>query len=226
MANVNQVGGPYAALLPTDLQSGAPAESQMLERLAQVNRFLAEWTKGARINGMPPVAPPTPMNGSRLPGHDHSGGMMGKPSKRTVWSAWYGEAESADVDFLDAPSTQVGLGSEGSGPNRLADCVVRGVFIPGGKVNASLTLELHLKDPGSHSVDYAANAWGPTQGPYPASGVTTSGSYTTITIPGIPFHPGILNSFRFAIAISYNGGGGTYRPYLVSAALHQTSTSV
>lgn len=225
MANVTLVGGPYAPVIAAQVQSGGAAESQVLERIAQVNRFLAEWTKGARINGMPPVAPPTPMWGTQHPGHDHSGGMMGKPRKRTVWSAWYGEQNNTHVTNIDAPSTRVGLGTEGSGPNKVADCVVRGIFIPGGKCYAKLDFELHFTV-ATHSVDYGVKVWGPTLGPYEATGVATAGAYTTVTITGVPFIPGAVQSFRFSLFATYNGGGATYRPYLVSAALHQTSTSV
>jgi hypothetical protein len=223
------VGGKPESLLDSKIKMGLPPESIIPLRLAAANRWLAEGIAGVRVNnGMPPVHPGTPMQGKVLPGHDHSGGIQGKPFKQTIWHNCYGYKPSANLTYEQAPYEQQGTGAPSS--IQVFDDVIRGLLIPGGKVYRTLTFEVTLICLGVAS-DYGIKVWGPetpVDSPYTASGSLTAsagGTRNNITVSNVPFKPGMLNSFRYSVFITYTTVG-TSDVYVVNAALHQTSTSV
>lgn len=77
------------------LHNGVVLRGELLSGLAANTRTMGEWIGGAAI-GDTPSAPLTPHGNA--PGHDHSGGVMGRPFQITLWQASFGYPE----DLMDA----------------------------------------------------------------------------------------------------------------------------
>ena len=201
-------------------QNGAGAEGQLPSDLAAYNRWIAEYASGAVQQEQIPVAPPTPIFGYTTPGHDHSGGLMGKPLKHTVWHSMYGYIAQSGGVYEYAPSVIV-QAADTSATRTLADSQVRGVWIPGGRIYERLMFEVRLHcitTASTYNVTIRPIEGGPS---YTATGSLTAGANNDITIADVAFRPGRLQNFYYSITITY--GAGTSKVYLVSAALHQTS---
>lgn len=218
------VGGDPHPILSTDTYGGKPAESVVPLRLAAANRWMAEGLGGALVNnGMPKVHPGTPMQGKVLPGHDHSGGVMGVPQKCTVWRCPFGDDGSSDC--LNQVAPNITVNSTVNTPEALVDTVHRNVIVPGGK--AYRTLDLQVRFLASAAADYGIKVYGGNgNGPYPVSGGsgTLSVGDSTVTVSGIPFVPGRINSMKWSVYIQYNAATATVS--LIHAALHQSSAAV
>jgi hypothetical protein len=94
--------------IPTNkVKSRAQARGDIFETIAGTTRWLSEYVSGTNETGtfgrQEQVAPPTPINGDGLPGHDHSGGYMGVPLKHTLWSHCYGYVDDSTVNQNNAP---------------------------------------------------------------------------------------------------------------------------
>lgn len=215
------VGGDPHPILSTDTYGGKPAESVIALRLGAANRWMAEGLGGALVNnGMPKVHPGTPMQGKVLPGHDHSGGIMGVPQKCTVWRCPFGYAGTANCTYEVAPNVTVNSGI--TTPEALVDTVHRNIFVPGGK--AYRTLDFQVRFGATAAADYGIKVYGGNgDGPYPGSGTLSVGD-STVTVSGIPFVPGRINSMKWSVYIQYAAATATVS--LVHAALHQSSTAV
>lgn len=95
---------PLPYLRRAEIVNGAPAKAEIPRILGGNTRFLREWVTGefssfATADADTPCAPITgncPHESAGLsvrpgPGHDHSGGVMGRPIIRNVWMTVYGD---------------------------------------------------------------------------------------------------------------------------------------
>lgn len=122
--------------IPSSLVEGrGVAQADTFGDIAGTTRWLSEYVNGSTATatyGSPPqVAPPTPLHGNDLPGHDHSGGFMGVPQKHTIWSTTYGWKLSNDtVSNNVAPRLQLSA----TGDGKLIDCIIGPVWCPPGSI--------------------------------------------------------------------------------------------
>lgn len=217
------------------LQAGKAADGELVNGIAGTVRWLHEYTNGTNVAGCQPVAPGSPGN-RNIPGHDHSGGIMGVPFKQTVWSCFFGSHNSSGLLIARPPMstyvTNSGRASGGSIPSG-GEAVERCVFIPPGHAYKMLTPEF-LIYPVDENVDVICKIWSPygvdpSDGePYSASATLTANSdnYVTFTSKSVPFIPGRIQTFMWRVFVSNDGGAGISSVYLKSIALHQDSTSV
>lgn len=103
---------PLPFLRRKEVINGKPAKAEIVRVVGGNARFLAEWTTGKTFGfdslteTDPPCAPltgnvPHESSGEAVgpgPGHDHSGGVMGKPIVRNVWMANYGSIPDGIYD--------------------------------------------------------------------------------------------------------------------------------
>ena len=123
-----------------DANSGA--DGDIVESYAAMLRHIMEVLDGSNVNAygaVPMVAPPSPLYGFTLPGHDHSGGMAGKPQKHTVWQQPYGSKASLTGSYLEAPRVE-----QGAGTGVIIQCKIP-VWIPPGAIYRQLRPALVLR---------------------------------------------------------------------------------
>lgn len=216
-------GGYPHPILTSETKGGQPSQSITMLNLAAATRWMAEGIGGARVNnGMPKVHPGTPMMGRYLPGHDHSGGLMGVPQKHTVWSVWFGYMEGADTSYVQCPKITVDTNI--IAPEALVDTVTRNIFVPGGKAYQTLELEVFIY--ATAAADYTITVYGGNgNGPYSDAGTLSAGdNFITVDDGPIPFVPGRVNSMQWRVAFDYAGVSADV--HLVGAALHQVTNTV
>lgn len=213
---------PPRALQNSALNNGAPAESITLQTLNQGNEWIAGYVSGAPpITGVPPISPPTPMLGASG-GHDHSGGIMGRPQLHTVWHTAFGTITQTDMFNNDAPRERETVAFS---PVTLMDRWVGPIIVPGGEAYTDLEFEalIHVE---TATVDYSVEVTHPA-----ALGfrVTQTGTLATgdnwITLANrVNTIPGAVQQVRVRISLVENGGGiGVANLYF--AALHQTKAA-
>lgn len=102
---------PLPFLRRKELINGCPAKAEIVRTVGGNVRFLAEWTAGKTFGWGSttetelPCAPltgnvPHETSGEAIgpgPGHDHSGGVMGKPILRNVWMSIYGDVDDGST---------------------------------------------------------------------------------------------------------------------------------
>jgi hypothetical protein len=195
--------------------------------LAGSTRWLAEFASGTPSDDFQ-CAPPTPIFGYTKPGHDHSGGLMGRPQQHTVWSAAYGWILESAISYNTAPSATIGAGGVSNNAQPIAQATVRNVWVPGGWIYNLLQFEAVLTNDiyaggTSANVDYSVTVVSSVGTTHTSTGTITASTTAFIVIDNIPFQPGRLQTFQFFINIS-NPVAAT-RVYLIAAALHQTRVS-
>jgi hypothetical protein len=117
--------------------AGSGATSTLAVQHAQKARFLSEWINGAQMDGVESCAPRTPHTGSC--GHDHSGGVMGRPIQRVLWATSlglpYNIANSDAITNGYAPQAVINPGglvaSPANVPIYVFDSDLYGIWIPG-----------------------------------------------------------------------------------------------
>jgi hypothetical protein len=167
-----------------------------------------------------------------LPGHDHSGGLMGNPFQHTVWSMPYGRQNAANTGtdtVHEGPHTYL---SATTGRAAIEYIPVSGwswcrVFIPPGKVYEYLTPEFLL-----YSVDYDVDAtcyvraWNGREYASAATTITNNTENQFVSVSStVPFIPGTVQTFGWRVKFDNTGGGGDPDVAVLSVALHQTSTT-
>lgn len=215
------VGGYPRPVRTTVVQMGQPSLSDIVLRLGAANRWMAEGAAGALVNNsMPKVHPGAPMQGRYLPGHDHSGGLMGVPQKHTVWQAPLGYPGSAHCTSEECPNITVNTSINQA--EALVDTVSRNIFVPGGKAYQTLDLQVYFY--ASAAADYGIKVYGGNgQGPYTGTGALAVGD-SSVTVTGIPFVPGRINSMQWSVFVQYAAATATV--HLVGAQLHQVTDTV
>lgn len=226
---------PLPFMRTADLVNGTMADAKFIQTYGGNNRFLREWTTGEVTADNPPVAPSTPQrafgDAAAESGHDHSGGVMGRPFVHTLWSAVWGYPidviNTANMDGGAAVRNRVTVGVT---ETRIIGSTMRTLWIPncppdGCYISALLTVYVYATAACEVRVRMEDNI---TPGPgHVIADETFSISATTNTrcavatkvrlIPGrVQF--GFLQVFARYTAATANVS-------LLSAALHQTKTA-
>lgn len=220
MSIVGAAGYPRP-IIDTSVQNGAGNEGLQEKTLNAGNQWLAEYVGGAKVSDtVQSIAPPTPMHGYMLPGHDHSGGIMGVPQRHTVFCQAFGIDDQTNITNEDAP-----LEIESSeGPKSLADCWVGPLFIPGGKAYQQLEVEFLLKVSTS-GVGYTIEVTNAETGPVSTSGTLSTGETWVVLSDYLTMIPGKMNLIRLRIDVTNDGGPSSGTLRLLCMNLNQTSNT-
>jgi hypothetical protein len=204
-------------LLPQQVRSNAPGEGYTLDKIAGNLRWLREYIDGDNESSLYGVinqcAPPTPLNGNVLPGHDHSGGIMGVPQRHTVWQHAWGEAENTSIINHEAPRTTEPVGS---GPWWVIRSKVGPAWVPPGSIYRALQPTVIIRVvTASCDVEVTAERDG--------ASVTLSGTYAvgqhSIALPLLAVTPGAFNLWTLSVYVAT--WGASAEVYLLHHALHQ-----
>lgn len=127
---INYAGSRQPRGIPSALiESRAKADGDLIGDMAGNALWLEQYVSGDAPAGGSAIAPPTPLNGERFLGHDHSGGVMGLPQKHTIWSHCWGHYDTG-VDNNRAPIYD-GLWDD---PLLLIDAPIGPVWCPPGYI--------------------------------------------------------------------------------------------
>ncbi len=101
---INYAGSRQPRGIPSELTaSRAKADGDLVGDMAGTAFWLEQWVYDEQGTSASPIAPPTPLNGTRYMGHDHSGGLMGLPQKHSIWSHSWGYLDGGDVTDNQPP---------------------------------------------------------------------------------------------------------------------------
>lgn len=127
---INYAGSRQPRGIPSELTaSRAKADGDLVADMAGTTLWLEQWVSGDRPAGDAAIAPPSPLNGTRYMGHDHSGGLMGLPQKHSVWSHSWGYLDGGDVDNNEPPRVESSWGTD-----ILIDAPIGPVWCPPGYI--------------------------------------------------------------------------------------------
>lgn len=119
-------------LQQSELQNGANVDAKILPILAGNTRLLHEYVTGTVKSGVVGCAPVVPhRNTSWVPnvGHDHSGGIMGRPFRFTLWSCIFGQPYNVLSTTGDTAPYATVTATNSTLP--LIDDTIRACWIPG-----------------------------------------------------------------------------------------------
>lgn len=223
-----QLAGTLRPIITTDTQNGAPAAAELPASLAGTTRWLNELITGSMPNGTDPVAP-SPPNRRGGVGHDHSGGLMGRPQRHTVWHCMLGYYVSTNVLFKTAPAVNVPAYSGFVASFPIASVMwIRGCWVPGGKTYRKLLPHAYVYNDGAQC-DYDAIWYSPLGGENTQatkSGTLSANAFTTITSTEyLEMFPGTVQTFGFRLKCTNTAGASTSKVYVLSMGLDQTSTT-
>lgn len=132
-------GTPYPLPVLPDQSCGAGSgcHTDIGTTPAAKTRFFYEWLTGNHLSGVDACAPVAPC--AVVNGHDHSGGIMGRPIQRCLWSTMLGTTHTSDVTNGDAPQAVVNPGGLVASPDGYRiyafDSALYGIWIPGAGSN-------------------------------------------------------------------------------------------
>lgn len=204
-------------LLPQNVRSNAPAEGYTLDKIAGNLRWLREYIDGDTTSSdwgiINQCAPPTPLNGNMLPGHDHSGGIMGVPQKHTVWQHAWGERITTLISNHEAPRATEAVGSN---PWWVVKSPMGPAWIPPGSIYRSLRPSVIIRVvTAACNVEFTVERNG--------ASVVTSGTYAvgqhTVELGLLPFTPGAFAFWNLEVLVTSWGASASV--YLLHHALHQ-----
>jgi hypothetical protein len=204
-------------LLPQNVRSNAAAEGYTLDKIAGNLRWLREYIDGDNESSdwgiINPCAPPTPLNGNMLPGHDHSGGIMGVPQKHTVWQHAWGDQVNTAIVNHEAPRATEPIGSN---PWWVVKSPMGPAWVPPGAIYRALQPTVTIRVvTASCTVEVTAERNG--------ASVLTSGTYAvgqhTISLGMLPFTPGAFNQWNLEVLVATWGTGAFV--YLLHHGIHQ-----
>ena len=220
-------GYPPAYLPDATVAGGEALHSEIGVTLAGSSRHLWEYVVGSVVDGSQPCAL-IPPHSPGTPGHDHSGGVMGRPIRRPYWSAMFGwdDAQSgANVENGRGPQAWVTATAVGIPKIYLFDERLRTVWIPGCPPDGA-----HHKGDMYISV-YASNtmtltwAWETQYGTQENTASISSGT-NTVVASDVKLIPGRFQDARLQI---YFTNQGPYSPArtctLLGLSLNQAATS-
>lgn len=230
---------PLPPLSDVAVQGGARARANIPAALGGRSRFLAEFLGAAVADGNNPCAPITGASGT--PGHEHSGGVMGRPLQHTFWcmALGYGPDDIANVSDGQSPAqgvTSGSLPSNASSPRVLFDDTIN-VFVPpsgaapsmwGGDGSCyslcamSVTVRSSTTSAATATITCHARANGMTatwDGTVAASSRAVIHSIDEAPSQKVKLIPGHVNQVRLRVTVTRGAGDATVA--INSAAIHQ-----
>jgi hypothetical protein len=232
MARLIPASMPLSTVTDTSVQGGSRGRVNILTATAGTARWLAEYVTGAVATGNEPCAPYTAAGIG--PGHDHSGGVLGRPLQHTIMACTFGGLAYAYTNTENAFAIRTSIDGSGTpqysslgSPRLLFNGMMKTILIPacgpgGTYFGADFVASVHCDDVASLLIEVT-----PEIGPK-LSFTTALTATVNHCISGnsgrVPLVPGRRNNIHVKMELSYTAAVSIAS--LLSFGMHQIRNSV